>query len=1475
MNQTGQLGVGHQQQHHQQTTTDPRPLRALTWKALSIGGSHGAGVGERGEVYTWGLNNKGQLGFPCPAPTPESTTTTTTVNTISSHAITAAPKRMDLLYGWDVKAVACGVEHTVAVTPHDVITWGSNDRGQCGHGEKSETDWVKPRSLKVLHEAMVAQVECGRNHTLCVTGTSQVYAWGANDRGQLGLGDSNDRRSPCMIEALWALPVLQLAAGASHSAALTSNGFLFTWGANEKGQLGLPAAADVAQQRLANQSASEQNRVNRRVNQRFLTAMMEMGIPTEQAELALHETGNVGVEVAAEWLFSVPQDVLEAAISGEPGTPIEDDCIISDNTGQTSHNSSRVLAPKRVPLQGVRYVAAGWFHTVAVTDEEVYAWGCNAAGQLGNRTLRPASLPTEVVDLQGHGVCQVACGPTHTLFLCRDGLVYGCGSNEHGELPGAQPDAEQDDVHASLASLSLQETTTRIGSGGGGDDDTQIIALNQEHSTVENNSTSTTNNNNNNKLRAVTTPTLLHLSFLENQPAGAKVPVVSLVVAADHSSAFITRGADELPEPPAPHLWERLQDAVMTAREAPNIDAAAHMIPPIASAVERVFGSPAAISAAFGMCDTVGIDVQGLEAMQKAILELEPPLSSRASYAAAAAAAAVANTSSSTSTTAAGAGGGGMHTSGSASSTSSSLAGATSGTGINKNNISGTASATASPDRNSDTATALSQQPLYQAFKKAMDTLILEMERNIRLLGTPERAQVLLAAMQSHLLGDLRGANNLVPRVCNAVLAAPSSCRHLLVKWWAEYPPDLLEQRVVRPLQKYLTDELYATKKLTVSVMNVIKVLAKVEEANQLGRKLPPDCFYNELISEKLDVLDHYVAWRQTHDMPQHNAGSDGPFSFCSYPFLLNPRAKSKLLHTEARIQMDQTVAASRLEQANSTGSSRSSRRNSSGDSECVIPSDKPRPLSGGNNNQPNSARGMDSGRRRDRQGGGLRWLFSSLRSDGNNSTTAAAAAGANIPPPPPSAPGPDSGTGAAGTLSLPEGMSPTAAATAAGLTSHEDERRMVGRQAVLSDIVQPCLPAWVTEGATRATGTVSIVRNISGSSGDEAISAANNGNGASRLWKQGSLNLPTPEESGFPAVHPDMCIVRIRRNHLLEDGLNEIARQKPRDLFKPLRVHFIGEDGIDAGGVKKEFFQLLLPELLNPDYGMLIFQSESRTYWFNPASLEAENDFMLLGLVLGLAIYNGVLLDFPLPLALYRKVLGQEVKLRDLEDMQPTLGRSLKQMLQYGDDGEGSVEDVFCQSFIVQVPAFGTHTSFELIQGGEDIPVTEENRREFVDLYVDFFLNRSVHAQFEAFAKGFLMLCGGPALQLFSATELERLVCGNPCLDFDGLIKGSRYEGGYHAEHRVVQWLWQVVNEFDAEDKKLFLKFFTGSDRAPIGGLGNLRCIIQRDGPDSSKLPTSHTCFNTLLLPSYRSREKLADRLKLAISNSEGFGLE
>ncbi len=76
----------------------------------------------------------------------------------------------------------------------------------------------------------------------------QVFAWGCNSSGQLGLGDFVERRAPCEVASLWALPVVALAAGDQHSAALTTSGFLFTWGANDLGQLGLPKNADAASQ---------------------------------------------------------------------------------------------------------------------------------------------------------------------------------------------------------------------------------------------------------------------------------------------------------------------------------------------------------------------------------------------------------------------------------------------------------------------------------------------------------------------------------------------------------------------------------------------------------------------------------------------------------------------------------------------------------------------------------------------------------------------------------------------------------------------------------------------------------------------------------------------------------------------------------------------------------------------------------------------------------------------------------------------------------------------------------------------------------------------------------------------------------------------------------------------------------------------------------------------------------------------------
>ena len=135
----------------------------------------------------------------------------------------------------------------------------------------------------------------------------------------------------------------------------------------------------------------------------------------------------------------------------------------------------------------------------------------------------------------------------------------------------------------------------------------------------------------------------------------------------------------------------------------------------------------------------------------------------------------------------------------------------------------------------------------------------------------------------------------------------------------------------------------------------------------------------------------------------------------------------------------------------------------------------------------------------------------------------------------------------------------------------------------------------------------------------------------------------------------------------------------------------------------------------------------------------------------------------------------------------------------------------------------------------------------------------------------------------MIRAEELELIICGSEKLDFYELQRVTRYEDGYTKDSLTMKHLWEVLHEMSVEDKKKFIFFTTGCDRAPINGLGiyiifillgNLIITISRGGPDSNKLPSAHTCFNHLIIPDYQNREKLKKLLTLAIQNSEGFGL-
>ncbi|XP_066246881.1 ubiquitin-protein ligase E3A isoform X2 [Euwallacea similis] len=351
---------------------------------------------------------------------------------------------------------------------------------------------------------------------------------------------------------------------------------------------------------------------------------------------------------------------------------------------------------------------------------------------------------------------------------------------------------------------------------------------------------------------------------------------------------------------------------------------------------------------------------------------------------------------------------------------------------------------------------------------------------------------------------------------------------------------------------------------------------------------------------------------------------------------------------------------------------------------------------------------------------------------------------------------------------------------------------------------------------------------------------------------------------------------LKVRRDNIIDDALVElemISMENPNDLKKQLVVEFEGEQGIDEGGVSKEFFQLVIEEIFNPDYAMFTVQNETQTVWFNPTSFESTAQFTLIGIVLGLAIYNNIILAVNFPMVLYRKLMGRQGSFEDLVDWNPVLYNSLKQMLEYtGAD----LEEVFMQTFRISYQdVFGTIINYDLKDKGEKIPVTQENKYEFVDLYADFLLNKAVEKQFRAFYKGFQMVVDeSPLDQLFRPEEIELLICGSKNFDFDELESSTEYDGGYTNDSQVIKDFWSEVHALSMEDKRKLLQFTTGSDRVPIGGLSRLKLVIARNGPDSDRLPTAHTCFNVLLLPEYSSREKLKDRLVKAINYSKGFGM-
>jgi len=199
---------------------------------------------------------------------------------------------------------------------------------------------------------------------------------------------------------------------------------------------------------------------------------------------------------------------------------------------------------------------------------------------------------------------------------------------------------------------------------------------------------------------------------------------------------------------------------------------------------------------------------------------------------------------------------------------------------------------------------------------------------------------------------------------------------------------------------------------------------------------------------------------------------------------------------------------------------------------------------------------------------------------------------------------------------------------------------------------------------------------------------------------------------------------------------------------------------------------------------------------------------------------------------------------------------------------------------FATDMEVLGKITEHELKEGGKDIEVTDENKQEYIELLTEWRFKRGVVEQTDAFLKGFNEVSPMYWLQDFDERELEILLCGMQEYDIEDWQRNTVYRN-YAKNSKQVMWFWQAIKSFDHEKRARLLQFVTGTCRLPVGGFAELigsngpqKFCIEKVGKETW-LPRSHTCFNRLDIPPYKSYDQLLEKLTFAIEETEGFGQE
>nr|XP_024374884.1 E3 ubiquitin-protein ligase UPL7-like isoform X3 [Physcomitrium patens]XP_024374886.1 E3 ubiquitin-protein ligase UPL7-like isoform X3 [Physcomitrium patens] len=373
--------------------------------------------------------------------------------------------------------------------------------------------------------------------------------------------------------------------------------------------------------------------------------------------------------------------------------------------------------------------------------------------------------------------------------------------------------------------------------------------------------------------------------------------------------------------------------------------------------------------------------------------------------------------------------------------------------------------------------------------------------------------------------------------------------------------------------------------------------------------------------------------------------------------------------------------------------------------------------------------------------------------------------------------------------------------------------------------------------------------------------------------------------EGGTVSPVPGTISIVVKRDNLFEDGLAQLNPLGPR-LKSCINVSFENESvlaaaDLDHGGSLKELLTDLANTAFDPEYGLFVQTATDGLLLPRAAAGNLDSELRklkFLGQIVGKALYEGILLEHSLSPLFISKVLGRCSFLDDLSSEDSELHRKLVYLKKASEDAQD-----LKLNFTVKEDLFDEHWIVELQPGGADIPVTNENKLQYVNSVVNHKLNRQMKPVTAAFVRGMADLIDPEWLGLFNAKEFNRLVSGGDHdFDVDDLRIHTCYANGYSKSSLTIKIFWEVVREFEEEERSALLKFVTGCSRPPLFGFEYLqpaftieRVVSETSawakifGQDVNCLPTASTCNNTLKLPMYKRASFLKEKLQCAMKSS------